>query len=245
MSQWTRAKVNIDYHVAPDNFYSVPYKLVHEVVEIRSTPTTVETLHKGQRVAFRLRGRGHGKHHGDMATGRKSHQAHLHWTPSRMLSAGAFARRQRSYSMRCAATFATRSTSTKGEGEQTDMLQQPLIDKFLARAPQIGLACWWVSMYAWKISVTAPCVPWTKLDPLVDSGIEGYSVYYRGALCYFAISASREFMAASEQCSRDILSRESEAVTMFPSINSHSERQYISTSRDSNVLPSVEHVRDR
>ena len=32
MSQWSRARVNIDYHVAFDaNFYSVPYNLVHEV----------------------------------------------------------------------------------------------------------------------------------------------------------------------------------------------------------------------
>jgi len=61
MSQWTRAKVNIDYHVAFDtNFYSVPYNLVHEVVEVRSTPTTVEILHKGQRVASHLRSRGQG-----------------------------------------------------------------------------------------------------------------------------------------------------------------------------------------
>ena len=50
------ARVNIDYHVAFDtNFYSVPYNLVHEVVEVRSTPTTVEIFHKGQRVASHLR----------------------------------------------------------------------------------------------------------------------------------------------------------------------------------------------
>jgi len=86
MSQWTRAKVNIDYHVAFDtNFYSVPYNLVHEVVEIRSTPTTVEILHKGQRVASHLRGRGHGKAITVHEHRPKSHQAHLEWTPSRML----------------------------------------------------------------------------------------------------------------------------------------------------------------
>jgi hypothetical protein len=31
LSQWSRAGVNIDYHLAFDgNFYSVPYNLVHE-----------------------------------------------------------------------------------------------------------------------------------------------------------------------------------------------------------------------
>jgi transposase len=87
MSQWSRAKVNIDYHVAFDtNFYSVPYNLVHEVVEIRSTPTTVEILHKGQRVASHLRGRGQGKAITVREHRPKSHQAHLEWTPSRMLN---------------------------------------------------------------------------------------------------------------------------------------------------------------
>jgi transposase len=53
MSQWSRATVNIDYHIAFDgNFYSVPYTLVQQVVEVRSTPTTVEIFHKGNRDRF-------------------------------------------------------------------------------------------------------------------------------------------------------------------------------------------------
>ena len=54
--------LNIDYHIAFDtNYYSVPYNLVHELVEMRSTPTTVEILHKGQRVASHLRAAAAGK----------------------------------------------------------------------------------------------------------------------------------------------------------------------------------------
>lgn len=61
LSEWSRARVNIDYHVAFDsNLYSVPYNLVHELVEIRSTPTTIEILHKGMRVVSHLRQRGRG-----------------------------------------------------------------------------------------------------------------------------------------------------------------------------------------
>lgn len=87
MSQWSRAKVNIDYHIVFDaNFYSVPYNLVHEVVEVRSTPNTVEILHKSQRVASHLRVRGHG-HTVTVSEHRpKSHQAHLEWTPSRLVN---------------------------------------------------------------------------------------------------------------------------------------------------------------
>ena len=86
LSQWSRARVNIDYHIVFDtNFYSVPYNLVQELVEVRSTPTTVELFHKGQRVASHLRARGHG-HTVTIAEHRpRSHQAHLEWTPSRMV----------------------------------------------------------------------------------------------------------------------------------------------------------------
>ena len=86
LSQWSRARVNIDYHIVFDtNYYSVPYNLVQELVEVRSTPTTVEIFHKGQRVASHLRARGHG-HTVTIAEHRpRSHQAHLEWTPSRMV----------------------------------------------------------------------------------------------------------------------------------------------------------------
>jgi transposase len=86
MSQWSRARVNIDYHVAfDDNLYSVPYNLVHEVVEIRSTPLTVEILHKGARVASHVRSRGRGHAVTNNEHRPKSHQAHLEWPPSRMV----------------------------------------------------------------------------------------------------------------------------------------------------------------
>jgi len=78
MSQWSRATVNIDYHIAYDgNFYSVPYALVQHVVEVRSTPTTVEIFHKGNRITshIRDRGRGHAVTQGEHRP--RSHQAHL------------------------------------------------------------------------------------------------------------------------------------------------------------------------
>ncbi|MBK7925975.1 MAG: transposase [Bryobacterales bacterium] len=86
LSEWSRARVNIDYHVAFDsNLYSVPYNLVQEIVEIRSTPTTVEILHKGARVASHLRSRGRGQAITNHEHRPNSHRAHLEWTPSRMV----------------------------------------------------------------------------------------------------------------------------------------------------------------
>ena len=50
------ATVGIDYHVQFDGrFYSVPFRLARQPVEIRSTRSVVEVLHRGQRVASHLR----------------------------------------------------------------------------------------------------------------------------------------------------------------------------------------------
>ena len=43
------------------NYYSVPYQLVQEQVEVRSMPSTVEIFHKGKRIASHLRSRGNGQ----------------------------------------------------------------------------------------------------------------------------------------------------------------------------------------
>ncbi|MGE5506863.1 MAG: IS21 family transposase, partial [Chitinophagales bacterium] len=55
-AQWKKAKVSIDYHIDVDrNFYSVPYQLVGEHVDVRVSFRTVEVYHKGRRVASHVR----------------------------------------------------------------------------------------------------------------------------------------------------------------------------------------------
>ena len=55
-SEWTRGRVNNDYHVEIIGFYySVPYDLIREEVEARVTVNAVELFHRGQRVAVHLR----------------------------------------------------------------------------------------------------------------------------------------------------------------------------------------------
>jgi transposase len=55
-AEWLRAKVHDDYHVQIDHhYYSVPYALVGEHVEVRCTATTIEAFHKGHRVASHVR----------------------------------------------------------------------------------------------------------------------------------------------------------------------------------------------
>jgi transposase len=87
LSVWRKETVNIDYHVEFDkSFYSVPYSLARQSVEVRSTPTTIEIYHRGTRVASHLRAR---KPYTAVTTADhrpKAHQAHLDWPPSRLVA---------------------------------------------------------------------------------------------------------------------------------------------------------------
>ena len=86
MATWTKAKVNIDYHVVVDyHLYSVPHSLIHQVVDARSTARTVELFHEGRRVAAHVRSHQSGKFTTLEEHRPKSHQRYLEWTPSRLI----------------------------------------------------------------------------------------------------------------------------------------------------------------
>jgi transposase len=86
LSQWMHAKVNIDYHVAFDgNFYSVPYRLVGQDVEVRSTPRTVEIFHRRDRVAAHTRVYGDNQARTLNEHRPPAHQAYLEWSPQRLV----------------------------------------------------------------------------------------------------------------------------------------------------------------
>ena len=84
--QWRTARVNIDYHVEFDrHYYSVPYPLTGEAVEVRASATTVEIFHRAVRVASHLRST---VPHQATTTAEhrpKAHQRYLAWTPSRLI----------------------------------------------------------------------------------------------------------------------------------------------------------------
>jgi len=85
-AEFRRAKVNIDYHVELErHYYSVPYRLRGEEVEIRFTATAVEVLHKGTRVASHARSWKVGHHTTDPAHMPDAHRKHMDWSPARIL----------------------------------------------------------------------------------------------------------------------------------------------------------------
>lgn len=87
IGQWRKLKVDLDYHVpAEGHFYSVPYQLVGQPVDIRLTAATVEIFHRGLRVASHARSFVADRATTLAAHRPKSHQQYLEWTPSRLLS---------------------------------------------------------------------------------------------------------------------------------------------------------------
>jgi transposase len=85
-AEWKKARVNIDYHIeVAGHYYSVPYSLVREEVEVRITATTVECFHKGERIASHPRSTQKGKHTTQKEHRPLSHQRYLEWTPSRII----------------------------------------------------------------------------------------------------------------------------------------------------------------
>jgi transposase len=50
-SEWLRPTVHGDHHVEVErHYYSVPYQLVHEIMDVRLTAATLEVFHRGVRV---------------------------------------------------------------------------------------------------------------------------------------------------------------------------------------------------
>jgi transposase len=85
-ADWKTVRASIDYHVEVDrHFYSVPYQLAGQQMEARFTSHTVEIFEGGKRVASHMRSLAPYLHTTTKEHMPKSHQAHLEWTPSRLI----------------------------------------------------------------------------------------------------------------------------------------------------------------
>lgn len=81
--------VHIDYHVEVEKHrYSVPHSLVGQVLEARITTGAVELLHRAQRVASHVRNSRPGGFSTVTAHMPAAHQAHMEWTPQRLIDWG-------------------------------------------------------------------------------------------------------------------------------------------------------------
>ena len=85
-AEWKRARVNIDSHRAvKGHYYSVPYALVKQQLEVRLSAQVVEIFHKGKRVASHQRSLLKGRHSTVAAHLPKAHRHYAAWTPQRLI----------------------------------------------------------------------------------------------------------------------------------------------------------------
>jgi len=85
IASWKKAKVHIDYHVAVEKtYYSVPYTLIGQVVDIRYTSSMVEIYHHNKRVASHVRINKPGAFVTENLHMPHEHRQHLQWTPERI-----------------------------------------------------------------------------------------------------------------------------------------------------------------
>lgn len=87
LSEWKfGVRANIDYHVQLDhNFYSVPYQLRQERVDLRASRDVVEVYHRHKRVASHIRRHGARQYSTVPEHMPSFHRAHAEWSPSRLL----------------------------------------------------------------------------------------------------------------------------------------------------------------
>ncbi len=85
-AEWYKARVNIDYHIEVDHhYYSVPYQLLRERVDVRLTATTVEVFRKGERVAAHARSYLKGQPTTLKDHMPPEHRSYAEWNPPRFI----------------------------------------------------------------------------------------------------------------------------------------------------------------
>lgn len=85
-AQWKKATVPIDYHVEVEgHYYSVPYCLVKQQIDVRYTARTVEFFHKNKRVASHVRSTKRGMHTTLKEHMPLSHRRYAEWSPEHFI----------------------------------------------------------------------------------------------------------------------------------------------------------------
>jgi transposase len=85
-AEWKKVRVHIDYHVEVNgHYYSVPYQLVKQPLDVRVSANTVEVFQQGQRVASHPRSSQKGRHTTTAEHMPQAHRAYAHWTPQRLI----------------------------------------------------------------------------------------------------------------------------------------------------------------
>ena len=93
ITEWKKARVNIDYHVEVDkHYYSVPFTHAYDCrtgqrveVDVCTSAGTVEIFLRNQRIASHPKSSDPGRHTTQSSHMPVSHRAHAEWSPSRLI----------------------------------------------------------------------------------------------------------------------------------------------------------------
>jgi transposase len=89
-ADWRQARVNIDYHLdVAHHLYSVPHQWRGELLDVRVTATMIDIYRRGVRVCVHRRSVAVGGFTTIAEHMPKAHQAHLEWSPTRLINWGA------------------------------------------------------------------------------------------------------------------------------------------------------------
>ena len=89
-ADWKRARVAPDYHIEiGGHYYSVPSKLIREIVDARITGTTVEIFHNGARIACHVFSAVKHRHTTITEHMPSAHRRYAAWTPAKMMDEAA------------------------------------------------------------------------------------------------------------------------------------------------------------
>ena len=89
-ADWKRGRVAPDYHFEiGSHYYSVPSKLIREIVDAPITGTTVEIFHNGERVACHVFSAVKHRHTTLTEHMPSAHRRNAAWTPAKMMDAAA------------------------------------------------------------------------------------------------------------------------------------------------------------
>jgi transposase len=85
-AEWRKARVHIDYHVEVEgHYYSAPYQLVKQELDVRLSANTVELFQRGKRVASHRRSALKGRHTTIEEHMPQAHRQYASWTPERLV----------------------------------------------------------------------------------------------------------------------------------------------------------------
>ena len=85
-AEWRKARVNVDYHIEADrHFYSVPFQLLRDKVDVRLTAATVEAFREGERVAAHARSHVYGGYTTLAEHMPPQHRSYAEWSSVRFI----------------------------------------------------------------------------------------------------------------------------------------------------------------